>query len=152
MSKVCDVVTELVRPFAEQLGLELVEVTYAKKSDGMNLTIVIDKEDGINITDCENLHRAIDLPLDDANPTNDAAYILNVTSPGLDRPITTERDFARNTGKEIEIRLYAPLKGRKSYCGILTSHDESTVSIEVNGQIIVFNNQMIAKILPVIKF
>jgi len=71
-------VYNLAKPFADEFGLELVEVNYEKKHDGMNLTITIDKEGGVDINDCEKLHRAIDEPLDQLNPTDDHPYILNV--------------------------------------------------------------------------
>ena len=92
---------KLARPFADELGLEIVEVEYVRKHNGMNLTFFIDKEGGVTIDDCEKLHRAIDEPLDILDPTNGASYILNVSSLGIDRPLKTERDFARNA----EIRL-----------------------------------------------
>lgn len=153
MSKISDSVFALVKPIAEQLGLTVVDVTYEKKFDGMNLTVVIDKEGGVDINDCEALHRAIDLPLDELNPTDDAAYTLNVSSPGLDRPITTDWDFKKHSGKEIEVRLYAPdSNGAKKYIGKLINHDENTVTVEIKGQEIALNRQKIAIILPVIKF
>ena len=99
MKNVKQQVFDLVAPIAESFGLEVVEVEYAKKHDGMNLTVFIDKEGGITINDCETLHRAIDEPLDQLNPTDDQPYILNVSSLGLDRPLTTQRDFIRNKGK-----------------------------------------------------
>ncbi|MBR2303370.1 MAG: ribosome maturation factor RimP, partial [Clostridia bacterium] len=94
-SKVCELVENLVLPFAEQCGVELVEVEYAKKVNGMNLTIFIDKEEGVSLNDCEKLHRLIDEPLDVLDPTDGKAYILNVSSLGIDRPLKTERDFKR---------------------------------------------------------
>ena len=100
MGKVSEQVLELVRPIAEQFGLEVLEVLYEKKYDGMNLTVVIDKDGGVTIEDCEKLHRAIDEPLDNLDPI-EGAYILNVSSPGLDRPLKTERDYKRNVGKKI---------------------------------------------------
>ena len=72
--KISENIFRLVKPIAEGLGLELVEVEYVKKHDGMNLTVFIDKEGGVTIDDCEALHMAIDAPLDELNPTNDAPY------------------------------------------------------------------------------
>ena len=114
MGKVSDQVFELVAPIAESFGLEVIEVLYEKKYDGMNLTIVIDKDGGVDINDCEKLHRAIDAPLDELDPI-DCAYILNVSSPGLDRPLKTERDFKRNLNKKISIKLYKALDGKKNF-------------------------------------
>ena len=86
MGKVADQVLQLVQPIARSLGLEVLEVLYEKKFDGMNLTVVIDKEGGVSINDCEALHRAIDEPLDKLDPI-EGSYTLNVSSPGIDRPL-----------------------------------------------------------------
>lgn len=132
--KISENIFRLVKPIAEGLGLELVEVEYVKKHDGMNLTVYIDKEGGVTIDDCEALHMAIDAPLDELNPTNDAPYILNVSSLGLDRPLKTDRDFKRNTGKEISVKLYAPDEGgKKKYDGILKSYDGESFTVELEG-------------------
>lgn len=112
MGKVVESVTELVTPIAEGMGLKVVEVTYKKCYDGMNLTIVIDKDGGVTIDDCERLHRAIDLPLDELDPI-ECAYTLNVSSPGIDRPLTLPRDYKRNLDKDISVRLYKPLDGKR---------------------------------------
>ncbi|MCM1534135.1 MAG: ribosome maturation factor RimP, partial [Corallococcus sp.] len=118
MGKVSEQVYALVKPIADSFGLEVLEVLYEKKYDGMNLTVIIDKDGGVTIDDCEKLHRAIDEPLDDLDPIEDA-YILNVSSPGLDRPLKSERDYRRNLNKKILVKLYKPFDGKKSYEGLL---------------------------------
>ena len=125
MGKVSDEVFKLVSPIAENFGLEVIEVLYEKKYDGMNLTVVIDKDGGVTIDDCEKLHRAIDGPLDELDPI-DTAYILNVSSPGIDRPLKTERDYRRNLNKKITVKLYQPLDGEKLYTGVLVGYDDET--------------------------
>lgn len=150
--KVKEICEEKICPIIENMGYHVIEVEYAKKSDGMNLTFFIDKEDGIKIEDCETVSKAIDQPLEELNPTNDEAYVLSVSSPGIDRPIKTEWDFNKNQGKEIEITLFAKLDGKKKFVGILKSHDENTVTIEDNGEDRVFERKQIAHIVPVIKF
>ena len=152
MGKVSDEVYKLVAPIAEQFGLEVLEVLYEKKFDGMNLTIVIDKVGGVTIDDCEKLHRAIDAPLDDLDPI-DTAYTLNVSSPGLDRPLKTARDYERNLNKKIAIRLYKPLDGKKQYEGELVEYDEKTFTLRLkNDKTITFNKTDAAKVEPVIEF
>ena len=152
MGKVSDQVFELVAPIAEGFGLEVIEVLYEKKYDGMNLTIVIDKDGGVDINDCEKLHRAIDAPLDELDPI-DCAYILNVSSPGLDRPLKTERDFKRNLNKKISVKLYKALDGKKNFVGILTAYDEETFTITAEkGQNITFVKKDAAHVEPVIEF
>lgn len=91
-------------------------------------------------------------PIDELNPTYDKPYTLNVSSPGLDRPFKTERDFKRNLGGEVEVRLFAPLKGKKLLEGTFTEFDENTVTVAVNNEIIKIQKNKIAKINKAIKF
>jgi len=107
-------VTELVKPIIENLGYELVDVDYSKSHSGMDLTICIYKPEGVSIDDCEIVSRAIDGPLDDLNPTNDTPYNLNVSSPGLDRPIKSQDDARRNVGNKIEVKLFSQKKWQKN--------------------------------------
>ena len=95
-SKVKSICEEKVVPVIEEMGYEVVDIEYAKKSDGMNLIFYIDKDEGVKIEDCEKVSRAIDGLLEELNPTDDSPYILSVSSPGLDRPLKTERNFKRN--------------------------------------------------------
>ena len=152
MGKVSEQVFALVAPIAESFGLEVIEVLYEKKYDGMNLTVVIDKDGGVTIDDCEKLHRAIDGPLDELDPI-DTAYILNVSSPGIDRPLKTERDYKRNLNKKISVKLYKPLDNKKVYDGVLVSFDEETFTIQQkNDKLISFNKKDTAKVEPIIEF
>lgn len=152
MGKVAEQVYALVNPIAERFGLEVLEVLYEKKYDGMNLTIVIDKDGGVSIDDCERLHRAIDEPLDELDPI-DCSYTLNVSSPGLDRPLKTERDYKRNFNKKISVKLYKPLDGKKNYDGVLIGYDEDTFTIELSsGKTVLLNKKDAAKIEPIIEF
>ncbi len=152
MGKVSDQVFELVAPIAESFGLEVIEVLYEKKYDGMNLTIVIDKDGGVTINDCEKLHRAIDAPLDELDPI-DCAYTLNVSSPGIDRPLKTERDYKRNLNKKISVKLYKAINSQKTFVGILTAYDEETFEITTDkGQAITFVKKDTAHVEPVIEF
>ena len=152
MGKVSEQVQALVEPIARAFGLEVLEVLYEKRFDGMNLTVVIDKDGGVTIDDCEKLHRAIDEPLDELDPI-DCAYILNVSSPGLDRPLKVERDYKRNLGKKISVKLYKPLNGKKTYNGILTEYGDDTFTIELtDGVKIDFSKKDTAKVEPIIEF
>ena len=150
--KVCEVVEKLVLPYAEQCGVELVEIEYAKKANGMNLTIFIDKVGGVNITDCEKLHRLIDEPLDILDPTQGKSYTLNVSSLGIDRPLKTLRDFQRNLNKEIVIKLFAPIEGKKVYEGVLCEFDDKTFKIKNNDGCFNFEKDKTALIEPLIRF
>ena len=151
MAKVKLLCEEKISPVIESLGYEVVEVEYVKKSDGMNLTFFIDCDKGVELSDCEKVSREIDPVLEELNPTDDQPYILSVSSPGIDRPLKTERDFKRNLGKEIEITLFAKVDGKKKFKGTLVSFDEKNVTIEEKKQIS-FEREKIAHIAPVIKF
>lgn len=150
-SKVKSICEEKIVPIIEQMGYEVVEVEYAKKSDGMNLTFYIDKDGGIQIEDCEIVSKAIDQTLEEINPTDDNPYILSVSSPGLDRPLKTERDFRRNLDKEISVTLFAKLDGKKKYEGILKSFNDKEIILQVDGKEIKLDHEKIAHIVPIIK-
>ena len=150
--KVKTICEEKIAPVIEELGYEVVEVEYAKKSDGMNLTFYIDSDNGIQIEDCEKVSRAINDLLDEVNPTDDQPYILSVSSPGLDRPIKSERDFKRNLDKEVEVTLFAKINGKKKFEGTLVSYNENEFTIKVKEEEISFTKQQVAHIVPVNKF
>lgn len=130
MAKTVEIVEEKICPIIEKLGYEVVEVEFAKKIDGMNLTFYIDSPNGITLEDCERVHRAIDEPLDEINPTGDVKYILNVSSCGLDRPLKTNKDFKRNLGKEVDIKLYKAINKQKEFTGKLVGFTDETITIE----------------------
>lgn len=151
MGKVADSVFHLVEPIAESLGLTVLEVEYTKKFDGMNLTVIIDKEGGVTIDDCEALHRAIDAPLDELDPI-ETAYTLNVSSPGLDRPLKSDWDYKRNLGKKIKVKLYKPMDGKKVFDGVLTGYDADTFTLDTGKTQLTFVKKETAQVLPIIEF
>lgn len=151
MGKISDSVFQLVQPIAESMGLTVLEVEYAKKFYGMNLTVVIDKEGGVTIDDCEALHRAIDAPLDELDPI-ETAYTLNVSSPGLDRPLKLDWDYKRNLGKKIKVKLYKPLDGKKVFEGVLAAYDADTFTLDTGKTQLTFVKKETAQVLPVIEF
>lgn len=124
-----------LEPIINNLGYTLVDVDYEKKQTGYNLTVYIDSPNGISLNDCETVHKAIDLPLDELNPTNDAPYILNVSSCGLDWAFRSNADYARNIGNIIDISLYAPINRKKAYTGTLIEFSDTTVTIQDKTQI-----------------
>ena len=148
--KVKSIVIEKICPIIEDMGYD-VEVDYTKESDGMNLTFYIDCDKGVDIDDCEKVSKIIDPLLDELNPTDDIPYTLNVSSPGIDKPLKSERDFNRNLGKKIEITLFAKMNGQKVFKGQLISFDQNIVTIK-NEETISFAREKIAHIVPVIEF
>ena len=151
-SKVVEICEQKINPIIENLGYEVVEVEYAKKVDGMNLTFYIDQQNGIQIEDCEKVNNAITDVLDEINITNDVPYILNVSSPGLDRPIKNQRDFLKNKDKMVELTLYKQKNGQKKFCGKLVDFTDANVVLNIEGKDLVFEKAEVANLCPVIEF
>ena len=149
MSKTADAVAELVAPIIDSLGMELVEVDFSKTRQGDALTVFIDKEGGVSLDDCEAVHNAIDAPLDDLDPTDGKPYTLNVSSPGLDRPYKTARDYEKHIGTASEVSLFAPMeKLGKKFVAILENYDAESgdVTLDAAGKKITINKKDIALI------
>lgn len=123
---------ELLMPIMEANCFELVDVEYVKEGGTWYLRAYIDKEGGINIDDCELVSRALSDLLDEKDFIADA-YILEVSSPGLGRPLKKEKDFVRSMGQEVEVRLYRAIDRQKEFTGLLTAYDEGTVTITIDG-------------------
>jgi ribosome maturation factor RimP len=138
-------------PIAEEMNIEIVEVEFKQGKDPA-LTVYIDTETGVDLDTCEKFHRAIDPVLDEVDPTFGAPYTLNVSSPGLDRPLKTERDFRKCLNQKVEVKLFAPLKGKKFFEAMLVGFDENCVELEEKGEKIKLEKTKIAKICRAIDF
>ena len=126
-------VKKIAEPLAEELGYFLWDVEYVKEGADMYLRITIDSEEGINIEDCERMHRAIDPLLDEADPIEEA-YHLEISSPGIERELKTDMHIEACEGWDVEVRLYAPIDGAKSYLGVLLGlDDDGNVVLDCNG-------------------
>lgn len=145
--KVAEVATEI----CQDLGYELVDVEFKKGAKHNLISIFIYKEDGIGLDDCESVSRKIDEILDKDEDLTDP-YYLEVSSPGLDRPIKTKDDYRRNLGKEVEVKLYAPIDGKKQFEGFLTSYDDENVLINMEDGDMTFKQKDISMMRQVIKF
>lgn len=155
MSKICENVQAVILPILEKMNVELVEVEFKKRGDSdSTLTIYIDKEGGVSLDDCEAVHNAIDAPLDELDPTDGKPYTLNVSSPGLDRPFKTLRDYKKHLNEEIEISLYKPVDGVKKFEAVLEEVDDgfNYVKVSYKGKTIQLNIKEIALARAVIKF
>ncbi len=122
-------VWDLAEPVAESLGLELWDVEYVKEGADMVLRITIDKDSGVDINDCEAMHRAIDPVLDEADPI-EVSYRLEVSSPGVERTLSRPKHFESSVGQRVEVKLYAPLNGQKKLVGVLTGADSGSFTVE----------------------
>lgn len=124
---------EILNPIVEEYGFELVDVEYVKEGSTWYLRAYIDKPGGICIDDCEAVSRRLSDILDEKDYIDDA-YILEVSSPGLGRPLRKEKDFRRSLGEEVEVRTYRMIEKQKEFTGILKEYDEKTVTIEEDGE------------------
>lgn len=154
MSKISEKVEEFITPIIDGLDkqIEIVEVEFAKKHNGDNLTIFIDKPNGVTIEDCELVHNAIDEPLDTLDPTEGKPYTLNVSSPGIDRPIVTDKDYARNIGEMLEVNLFEPILKKKTLVGLLIAFNKESVILEIDGENIEVDRKKISKATKFINF
>ena len=133
-------------PVMEKQHFELVDVEYVKEAGTWYLRAYIDKEGGITVDDCEVINRELGDWLDQEDFIEDS-YILEVSSPGLGRPLKKEKDFARSIGKEVDIKLYKAVEKQKDYTGVLEAYDKDTVTIGLeDGTRITFERPSIALI------
>lgn len=124
-------VTELVEPVIREEGLELVDVEYKKEGQGWYLRIYIDKKGGVTVDDCQKVSRRIEDMIEIDEIVN-SAYILEVSSPGLDRPLKKEKDFLRSLGKKIRVTTYSPVNNQRNFVGIIKDLSNETLYLEVN--------------------
>ena len=120
-------VEKIVEELLENTALELVAVDYVKERDWY-LRVFIDKEGGVDLDDCQDLSRKLEELLD-AQDLIKTSYILEVSSPGLDRELKKPRDFQREMGKDIDVSLFAPLYGKKVVTGPLSAYDGETINV-----------------------
>lgn len=136
----------LILPIVEKNQFELVDVEYVKEGANWYLRCYIDKEGGIFVNDCELVHRELGELLD-REDFIDNSYILEVSSPGLGRPLKKEKDFARSIGKDVEVRTFKKIDRCKEFTGCLTAYDKDTVTIRLeDGNDMVFDRADIALI------
>ena len=124
---------ELLLPIADGFGVEIYDVEYVKEGSDWYLRAYIDKEAGVNITDCENVSRALSEKLDEEDFIEDA-YILEVSSPGLGRTLKKEKHFIKSLGQEVEVRTYKPIDKRKEFVGVLQAYDNGNITILMDDE------------------
>ena len=129
MAKVTDTVTALAAPIAQAQGCRLWDVEYVKEAGTWYLRVLLDKEGGVDILDCEAVSRKLSDLLDVADPI-EGSYTLEVGSAGAERALKRPGDFQRYLGSEVEVRLYRPVDGRKDHVGALSAYENGDVTIE----------------------
>lgn len=123
---------ELIGPYLEENGIELVDVTYRRESGGMTLRLLADTPEGIHIDECEAVNNALSELLDKEDLVGEH-YVIEVSSPGLDRPIKTDRDLERSMGKELEVTTFCPIDGRKIHRGCLAGMNREEIVLGARG-------------------
>lgn len=123
----------LLLPITQKFGVEIYDVEYVKEGSDWYLRAFIDKPEGVNIIDCENVSRAFSDALDQEDFIPDA-YILEVSSPGLGRTLKKDRHFEKSVGQEVEVKLYKPIDKVKEFVGNLESFDSETITISQENQ------------------
>ena len=144
-------VEAFLMPIMEENQYELVDVEYVKEAGNWYLRGYIDKPGGITVNDCEAVSRIFSDKLDEDDFIEDS-YIMEISSPGLDRPLKKEKDFARSIGKEVEIRTYRPIEKQKEFYGVLTAYDSNSVTVDEEGTPRTFEKKDIALIRLAIDF
>ena len=125
-------VSALAQPIAEQLGLRIWDVTFGKEGAAFYLRIILDKDGGVGIEDCERFHRAINDPLDELDPI-EQSYTLEVCSPGVERPLTKPAHFAACIGQRVQVRMIRPVDGERDFKGVLEDYDGGSITIRLDS-------------------
>ena len=145
-------IEELVLPITNEHNIEIVDVEYVKEAGEYYLRIFIDKDGGVSLNDCEVITRAINPILDEKDPIKEN-YFLEVSSPGLDRPLKKEKDFIRYAGRDVEVKLYKPINGLKHFeAQLVELVYNKIVKLIVDNEEMEFDKKDIALIRLAIKF
>lgn len=145
-------VREISNSIADELNFELVDLEYIKENGRYFLRVYIHKDGGVNLDDCQKMSEALSDKLDKEDPIK-GAYYLEVSSPGLDRPLKTDRDMERNLGKDIEISLYSSFEGSKKYEGSLIDYSDEIIKIEnYDHSLVEIPRDKISKVRLAVKF
>jgi len=122
----------MIGPYLTENGIELIEITYRREQNGMTLRLLVDTPEGISVDECESVNKYLS-ELFDKEDFIDGHYLIEISSPGLDRPIKTGRDFERSIGKALEVTTFGPIDGRKTHEGCLVGMDEEKIVLEEGG-------------------
>ena len=141
----------LLGPIVERFGVEIYDIEYLKEGSDWYLRVYIDKPEGVNINDCENVSRALSDELDREDFIQDA-YILEVSSPGLGRALKKDKHLEKSLGEEVEIKTYKPIDKCKEFQGILKAYDNDTITITINEEEKIFARTEIAIIRLALDF
>ncbi len=145
-------IEEILQPIVDDKNFEIVDVEYVKEASEFYLRVYLDKEGGISLSDCEVVSRELSEILDVKDPIRDN-YFLEVSSPGLDRPLKKDKDFVRYAGRDVEIKLYKAMNGSKQFEGELVGlTEDNNIKVIIDGNEIEFTKKEVALIRLAIKF
>jgi ribosome maturation factor RimP len=134
--EILDRVQRIAAPLAAQEGLELIDVDLGGPGGRQTLRLFIDKPGGVSLDDCTSISRAVSAALDVEDPLQ-GAYDLEVSSPGLDRPLKTPEHFQKFAGKRVRVKTFGPLpecENRKTFVGILQGYENGMIVVDVDGR------------------
>ena len=149
--KITDQVTEFAKPVVESFGCTLWDVEYVREGSERFLRIYIDKDGGVDIDDCEKIHRALDPILDEKDPIPES-YHFEVSSAGLERALKRPGDFERFMGSPVLVKLYRPRNGLKEIPGILRGYEDGKVTVEAGKETITFEKSQVALVRLRVEF
>ena len=150
--KIDELVTEIVLPMAEKNGYELVDVEFIKEGVNWYLRVYIDKPGGIVIEDCQTISEGLSQKLDELDPIVQH-YYLEVSSPGLERPLKKDKDFIKFKGELVEVKLFKPIEGKKLFEGELIGLVDNRIAIKADkGLELMFERDKVSTVKRVLKF
>ncbi len=141
--EILNAVESYLKPIVEEVGVEVCDVELVKEGPNLYLRIYIDKEEGVNISDCESVSRKVEVVLDEKDPIA-APYILEVSSPGIDRPLKKDSDYEKYSGEIVDLKLYKAIDKQKEFQGELVGLNNNIVTVIVDGKTMEFNKADIA--------
>ena len=149
--KITDQVTEFAKPVVESFGCKLWDVEYVREGSERYLRIYIDKDGGVDIDDCEKIHRAIDPILDEKDPITES-YHFEVSSAGLERALKRPSDFEQFMGSAVLVKLYRPRNGLKEIPGFLRGYEDGKITVEAGKETITFQKSEVALVRLRVEF
>ncbi len=149
--KVTDIVTKLAQPIVEEKGCSLWDVEYVREGSEYFLRLYIEKEGGVDITDCEAISRAVDPILDEADPI-EGSYHFEVCSAGLERTLKRPGDFLRFLESPVTVKLYRPRNGLKEIPGVLKGYEDGRITVEAGKETVTFEKSEVALVRLRVEF
>lgn len=151
-NKIASIVYEMVEPIAVEQGVELVDVEYVKEGGQYILRVYLDKPGGVTIDDCQQVSNVLSDLLDQKDPITEA-YLLEVSSPGIDRPLKKDSDFVRFAGQKVDISTYAPINGKKKkFTAELVGLEDQKIVVLLDGERLALGRDQVSQVRLAVEF